>query len=217
MGLFDLFSSGNEKAASELQRSGLDKGWNRFAKFSGKGLNEFTNYNNMAYNEYDKLNQLGDQGISAYGNALGLNGAAGSQSALQGFQQQNPGYGFAMDQGLDALDRRAASRGMLNSGNTSADTLRFSQGLADQNWQQYIANLANTVGVAQNTAGAQAGIRQGQGQGNLATRLVQADTANQREVGKANATANYQLSKDQTGANVLGAAGLASKIIGGLF
>ncbi len=216
MGLFDLFSSGNEKAAANAQRSGYDKGWNRFAKFAQRGLNEFNNYNNMAYNEYAGLDALGNNGVSAYGNALGLNGSAGSQSAISAFQQ-NPGYQFALNQGLDALDRRASARGMLNSGNTTADTLNYANGLASQNWQQYINNLANTVGVAQNTAQAQAGIRSGQGQGNLATRLVMADTANNREIGKGNATANYQLSKDQTGANALGAIGLGSKIIGGFF
>ncbi len=216
MGLFDIFSSGNEKKAAQSQQKGYQRGYEKFYDLSQKGLDNFNAYNNLAYKEYSALDNLGNSGITAYGNALGLNGDAGSQSAISAFQQ-NPGYQFALNQGLDALDRRAASRGMLNSGNTTADTLNYANGLASQNWQQYINNLANTVGVAQNTANAQSGTLTGQGQGNLATRLVQGEAANAAQLGKANAWANYELSKDQTGANALGAVGLGSKIIGGFF
>jgi hypothetical protein len=65
-----------------------------------------------------------------------LNGQEGTQRFMGGFQQ-DPGYQFQQQQGLDALDRRSASKGMLNSGNNMADTLRFSQGLADQSYGNY--------------------------------------------------------------------------------
>src|SRR5690606_40585715 len=59
-----------------------------------------------------------------YKDALGLSGAEGSAAARERFQT-GPGYEFAMSQGLDALERRAAARGQLNSGGTSLDTLTF--------------------------------------------------------------------------------------------
>jgi hypothetical protein len=54
-------------------------------------------------------------------NALGLNGPQGNAAATAAFQS-SPGYDFKVNQSLDALDRRAASRGMLGSGNTTLDT-----------------------------------------------------------------------------------------------
>lgn len=76
-----------------------------------------------------------------FGNALGVNGQSGSDAARSAFQS-SPGYGYQMNQGLDALDRRAASRGMLASGNNSLDTLNYSQGLANQDWSNWLNNLS---------------------------------------------------------------------------
>lgn len=78
--------------------------------------------------------------LDFYKDALGLNGQGGSTAALDRFQT-GPGYEFQMNQGLDALDRRAASRGQLNSGNTNIDTLNYSQGLANQEWGGWLDRL----------------------------------------------------------------------------
>lgn len=86
------------------------------------------------------LASLGAGADGIYRDALGLGGDEGTARALAAFQG-GPGYQFQMEQGLDALDRRAASRGMLQSGNNNLDTLRFSQGLADQEWDDWLGNL----------------------------------------------------------------------------
>lgn len=64
-------------------------------------------------------------------------GSAGMQSQLQNY----PGYQFARDQGLQALDRSAASRGMLLSGGQLKDAQQFGQGLADQTYGTYLSQL----------------------------------------------------------------------------
>lgn len=84
-----------------------------------------------------------------YADALGLNGAGGQSRARNTFQT-GPGYEFQMEQGLDALDRRAASRGMLQSGNTNLDTLKFSQGLADQEWGSWLDRVGSHINQGAN-------------------------------------------------------------------
>ena len=92
-----------------------------------------------------------------------------------------PGYQFQLDQGINALDRSAAARGMLNSGRQSKDLLRFGQGLADSTYGSQLARLMalNQQGIG--ATGAQVGT-QAQGlQGQLGTR----QTAYQGQYGAA--------------------------------
>lgn len=110
-----------------------------------------TNY----YDPYTKAT-AGAPGMLA--NALGLGGAAGNQAATNAFHA-GPGYQFALDQGLQGLDRTAASRGMLSSGNNTQDILKYSQGLANQeygNWQDRLGNFSQMgLGAAQGQTGRQ--------------------------------------------------------------
>ncbi len=122
-----------------------------------------TNY----YDPYSQATQ-GSPGMQA--NALGLNGASGNQAATGAFQE-GPGYQFALDQGLQALNRNAASRGMLASGNNTQDILKYSQGLANQeygNWLDRLGNFSQMgLGAAQGQTGRQgalAGLDYGYGQ-----------------------------------------------------
>lgn len=49
--------------------------------------------------------------------------------------QADPGYGFRMSEGLKALERSAAARGLLQSGGTLKDITRYGQDLASQEYQ----------------------------------------------------------------------------------
>jgi phage gp37-like protein len=123
---------------------------------------------------YDPMIATGRTGVDAYTAAMGL-GPAGS-AGTEAFRN-TPGYQFQMDQGLDAVNRTANARGLLGSGNTTTDLLKYSQGLADQTYGSYLsrlsplmqmygqgiagqaggltnqANLANTQGAARATLG----------------------------------------------------------------
>lgn len=57
-----------------------------------------------------------------------------------------PGYQFSLSQGQEAINRSAAAAGMFNSGNTLAALDQYSQGLAQQTYNQYMSNL---FGMAQ--------------------------------------------------------------------
>lgn len=49
--------------------------------------------------------------------------------------EADPGYAFRMSEGLKALERSAASRGILSSGQTLKDITRFGQDAASQEYQ----------------------------------------------------------------------------------
>lgn len=66
--------------------------------------------------------------------------------------KESPDYQFAFDQGLQGLDRSAAARGSLYSGGHSADLMKFGQGLASQNYNQFYNRLAGLSGTGQTTA-----------------------------------------------------------------
>lgn len=161
--LSDLFGGAGKTAARA--NMGLLNGFETKA-------NQQIDAGSAAANDY--LGQAGDiysgladrslGNLDFYKDALGLNGQGGSTAALDRFQT-GPGYEFQMNQGLDALDRRAASRGQLNSGNTNIDTLNYSQGLANQEWGGWLDRLQgfdqqqnqNYVGALGGQAGALGG------------------------------------------------------------
>lgn len=118
---------------------------------------------NDAKNAYTPLSDLASKyggATSLYLDSLGVNGATGNQNAVNSFQA-GPGYQFTLDQGLDALNRRRAAAGMLNSGNADTDAIKYGTGLANQtygSWQDRLAGFVNpelsaTQGAAAGTAG----------------------------------------------------------------
>lgn len=84
---------------------------------------------------------LGKSGAGLYADALGVNGADGSTRATEAFRT-NPGYEFARDQGLQAIERNASKYGRLDSGNTDTDMGRFAIGTADQAYGDWLSRLS---------------------------------------------------------------------------
>lgn len=137
--LSDMFGGASKKAAKAnmAMLSGLKtEGMN----YIDQGQQQSQGYLNEAKGLYGDLTGTAQGNLGYYKDALGLNGAQGSADALSRFQT-GPGYDFTLNQGLDALNRTAAARGQLNSGNTNIDTLRYATGLADNTWQSYLNNL----------------------------------------------------------------------------
>ena len=54
-----------------------------------------------------------------------------------------PGYQFAYNQGLEAVNRTAAAKGNLGSGNRLYDLTKFGQGLASQTYNNTVSQLGN--------------------------------------------------------------------------
>jgi hypothetical protein len=145
MGLFDIFSNSAAEDAAAARTAGYNQGYQQLSDLYGQGRTATTN----AYQGgMDKLSSIygpvsgqANAGYSAYGDATGANGAAGNARALANFQT-GPGYQFQLGQGLQAIDRGAASRGMLSGGGTAAAEQNYGNGLAGQSWQNYVSNLA---------------------------------------------------------------------------
>ena len=98
--------------------------------------------------------------------ALGVNGADKAQAAQSAFTN-NPGNDAAITAGLDAINRRRAAGGMLNSGNADIDALTFGQNLQNQQYNGWLDRLGGLVSPELSaTAGAATG--QAAGYGSLA-------------------------------------------------
>lgn len=78
-------------------------------------------------------------------------GAGGGSSMLDTLRNY-PGYQFALDQGTQALDRSAASRGLLLSGGQLKDVTNYGQGMADQLFGTYYNQLSGIAGLGENAA-----------------------------------------------------------------
>lgn len=192
---------------------------------------------------YSPMVASGQSAFNTYLDGIGANGSEGNARATAAFQA-GPGYQFALEQGLGAIQRSAAARGGLAGGNATADMLKFATGLADQSYQSYLNNLQNgagfyNTGLAGQAQGLGAQANASIGQGTALGALGQAsgrDTANlygtaagiQNGLGTnvsnlwANATSNQinnnnTLARGQTAAseNLLGAAFGAGKSLFG--
>ncbi len=65
----------------------------------------------------------------------------------------DPGYQFAMEQGMKQLQQQGAARGLLESGPMQQELLKYSQGLADQNYQRWLGQQAGLFSDYQNRLG----------------------------------------------------------------
>jgi len=84
------------------------------------------------------------------------NGALGQMQALNNGDfssfTASPDYEFTRDQGIQASDRSAASRGSLYSGGHSADLMALGQGLASQQYGNYYSRLQGLAGLGNSSA-----------------------------------------------------------------
>jgi hypothetical protein len=166
----------------------------------------------FATNYYDPYSATGTNANTMYANALGLNGPTGNTTATNAFQV-SPGYNFALQQGTQALDRSAAGGGTFGSGNAAIALDQYGQGLANQqygNWltnlqglgQQGLAAATGQTGREQSLANIQTGL--GQNQANVITGAA-TNAANGLTAG-----ANADMS-----ANLQGQSNLFSALLGG--
>src|ERR1700761_795990 len=103
MGIFDVFGTGDQQAAANSQIAGINSGIGQANNYFNQGQNALqTNYT-QALQPYLQNYSQSQQGTTALGNALGLNGQQGSAAALQAFQGANPGYQFQLQQGQNAV------------------------------------------------------------------------------------------------------------------
>jgi hypothetical protein len=111
------------------------------------------------------------------GQPIGIPGASNAPDYSAFYN--SPDYMFARDMGEQAIERSAAARGGLLSGNTLAAASRFNSGLATQNFGNYVNRLQSLAGVGQSTA---------QNLGQLGSEAAGQIGANERYAGDARAS-----------------------------
>lgn len=118
---------------------------------------------------------------------------SGGPEAAQNFLTMDPGYKFRLSEGMKALDRQAAARGGLISGNALKATQRYGQDLASQEFGNAYNRLAKLADVGPQAAGVMSTLGQNyasnvgnitMGQGNTAANAMLArGSAYQRGLG----------------------------------
>ncbi len=207
--LFDFFSDKPAKEAAAARVAAQNAGYSQLSDLYGKATDALTSNTGQATSLYQPLLQGTQAGANAYGDASGANGQEGLQRAYAQFMS-SPGYQAGLNAQVDQNDRRMASRGMLNSGNTLEDTTKIGIDYANQKFDAYRAGLQPYLGAQQSAVSGAGGLYAGLGQGlaGLYGQQGQAAQGAQTAIGNANADsalAAYNASKNiwTTGAGIL--------------
>jgi hypothetical protein len=116
------------------------------AKATKKGLAE-----SLAYQQAErrKAQQRGEELYGEYTPAggMGMDALQRQYDVLVGGDiskfQESPGYQFAMEQGVQALERGASARGGLLGGRQMKELTRYGQGMASQEFGNWLTQLQN--------------------------------------------------------------------------
>ena len=164
------------------------------------------NKNSANYNPYI---QGGARAEEMLQNGLGQNGALGRQFSLNDFHQ-DPGYAYALSQGLNAVNNQGSVHGGSLSGGTLKAMNQEAQGQANQQYQsaynRFVQNQQQNYGQLSGTANA--GLQGAESLGNLGQNYANSQSA--LHVGQGNAAAAGIMGKslaDQGAVNGLAKSG----------
>ena len=154
-----LFGGGAEKEAAERNRALLRDYLGKGTSALDTGFDRSKGYLDTAYGSLSDLAGKYGAGSQLYLDALGVNGADAAKAAQSSFTN-NPGYDAAVTAGLDAINRRRAAGGMLNSGNADLDALTFGQNLQNQQYGSWLDRLGGFVSPELSATTGAAGVQQ---------------------------------------------------------
>jgi hypothetical protein len=110
----------------------------------GTGYNALTGYgiNKYVVNGQEFLNEsAAQQHVNALMAADQANAPSQGEFEYRGFEA-TPSYQFNMDEGQKAIDRAMAARGLSGSGATMKNASRYAQGLASQEYNNFLGGLS---------------------------------------------------------------------------
>jgi hypothetical protein len=211
--LGDVFG-GDINNATNDQVQGLVQGANAAEGPLQANPGIITSLGGQALQPFQQNQATAQQGIGALGNLLGLNGPAGSQSALTQLQT-TPGYQFQLGQGDNAINAAAAAGGTLNSGNQATALSNYNQGLAGNTYQSAVNNLSPFLGLSENSASGAAGVLGGETSALTGNNNQLASLLDATFTGAGNAQASGQLAQAASGQSLLGGLlGLGGSLFG---
>ncbi len=133
--------------------------------------------------------------------------AAGSAGNAFDAYRNSTGYQFRLGEGMRAVTANKAMSGLLNSGSAVKSAMRYGDGLAAAEFDNYYNRLAGQQGVGLSAASAQAGVANNyssQVQGNNSTNATNAGNA---AIAKGNAISNAANGVSNSLAYIYGARG----------
>lgn len=205
MGLFtDLFSSKPAEEAAKAKAAGFTAGNAAATTALDAGQAGADALYGQAYAPYSSLIDSTGRGSVAYGDASGANGTEGYARAGEMFRA-TPGYQSGFDLLTDANDRRAASRGILASGNTIADTAKLATTYADQNYGNYVNRLSPYLSANNSAISGGAAVKGSQAGADLGVAGQKAQYGFNAATGVGNANADAALAPYSASQNFWGA------------
>lgn len=137
------------------QQQGIGNAQNNIGDSLKNAGNYWSNANKVNQGMYSPYVQGGQQSLGQLMQGL-KSGAFNGNNFDPSKLQNDPGYQFRMQQGMQALQRSAAASGGLNSGGFAKGLADYSQGLAsqeygnawDRNFRADQANFGNLMGSA---------------------------------------------------------------------
>lgn len=154
-------------AAGAMGANAADKASKAQASAADKSLALQEKQYNQSREDSMPWMTAGKTALDAYMGELGLSDAAKGGTFQSGFKE-TPGYQFQLDQGTQGVQNSLAALGMKNSGAGLKAITKYSQGVADQTYNNYLDRLsaASTGGQAtvanQNALGQNAVAQMGQ-------------------------------------------------------
>jgi hypothetical protein len=110
----------------------------------------------------ERLSQAGAAAADPFASQRGQYQNQLQQMMTGQFTPQDPSYAFRLGEGQQALERSAAAKGMLGSGNILAELQKYGQGMASQEYQNQYNRLLPLTGATTGSPGAAGGILSGQ-------------------------------------------------------
>lgn len=199
--LDNLFGDGASGDAARENKGLYQNYYNQGQGYLSTGYNNAKGALDQAYQPLAALGSKYGAGTGLYLDALGVNGADKAAAAQSSFTN-NPGNDAAITAGLDAINRRRAAGGMLNSGNADLDALTFGQNLQNQQYNGWLDRLGGLVSPELSATGAASGVKT-----NLAN-LEQQNATNQIGLLGNYTTGNVSANNQQAAAETAGARNL---------
>ena len=168
---------------------------------------KFAYGNDIAYKRGDIAGNDGQKFAGADPNYQGmdLSQYSGTNAAARAFDQfrNSTGYDFRVKQGMNALNSGYAGAGTIKSGAAIKGAVDYGQGMASQEFGNYLNALGTQQGVGLSAAGAQAGV--GTNYANSLGSIYMQNGANQANASLVKASA--------IGGGLAGAANIAGSIL----
>jgi len=157
----NLFSGDAARDAAAAREAAARAGYAGEAGLYGQGRGAIEQYYGQAAAPWQSLLTDASAGAGSYADATGVNGPEGLARARARFQA-DPGYQFALNQSLDALNRAGVARGTA-VGNTSVDALNYASGAAAKQFSDYVSRLSPYLGQRTAAASGLSGVYTGEG------------------------------------------------------